>query len=141
MRWGCSTLSTVYYCSARDLWPRSGFTFLMPVKVMVVDDEPMIRRFVTMILSGSGYEVVDADTPEQAVQIMDKNRDFDLLVTDVVMPNVSGRELASRLTERQPGLRVLFMSGFESGALQGASFLQKPFRIPELLERVRQILA
>ena len=113
----------------------------MPVKVMVVDDEPMVRRFVTLILSGSGYEVVDADTPEQAVQIMEKNRDFDLLVTDVVMPNVSGRELASRLTERQPGLRVLFMSGFEAGGTQAGAFLQKPFRIPELLQRVREILA
>ena len=108
---------------------------------MVVDDEPMIRRFVTMILSGSGYEVVDADTPEQAVQIMDKNRDFDLLVTDVVMPNVSGRELASRLTESTAGAASSVYVGLRGGALQGAAFLQKPFRIPELLERVREILA
>jgi DNA-binding response OmpR family regulator len=108
---------------------------------MVVDDEPMVRRFVSTILSGSGYDVVDADSPEQAVLMMESHRDIDLLVTDVVMPNVNGRELASQLTKRQPGLRVLFMSGCESGSMQGASFLQEPFRIPELLARVREILA
>jgi CheY-like chemotaxis protein len=105
-------------------------------KVMVVDDEPMVRRFVSTILSGSGYDVVDAASAEQAVLIMEGDRDFDLLVTDVVI---------SRLSESQPGLRVLFMSDYEAGdctaGVPRSSFLQKPFRVPELLERVQAILA
>jgi DNA-binding response OmpR family regulator len=105
-------------------------------RVMVVDDEPMVRRFVSTILSRSGYDVVDAASPEQAALIMEGDRDFDLLVTDVVI---------SRLSASQPGLRVLFMSDYEEGACTAdvprSSFLQKPFRVPELLERVREILA
>ena len=115
-------------------------------RVMVVDDEPMVRRFVSAALSRSGYDVVDAETPEQAALIMRGNSHFDLLVTDVVMPNVNGCELASRVLETQPDLRVLFMSGYDSSgncsaSVPGSSFLRKPFRVPELLERVREILA
>jgi CheY-like chemotaxis protein len=115
-------------------------------RVMVVDDEPMIRRFVSSVLRGSGYDVVDAETPEQAATIMEGNPHFDLLVTDVVMPNVNGCELASRVMVTQPTLRVLFMSGYDaSGAclsnVPGSCFLRKPFRVPELLERVREVLS
>jgi CheY-like chemotaxis protein len=117
----------------------------MSPKVMVVDDEPMVRRFVSAVLSRSGYDVVDAETPEAAVLLLEGNPHFDLLVTDVVMPNVNGCELASRVLESLPGLRVLFMSGYEASGtctatVPGSSFLRKPFRVPELLESVRQVL-
>jgi DNA-binding NtrC family response regulator len=112
---------------------------------MVVDDEPMIRKLVASALSTSGYRVVDAETPEQAMEMMDAHPGLDLLLTDVVMPEVGGCELAEEMRRRRPGLKVLFMSGFEpvsmrSGPAKDTGFLQKPFRITELLDGVRQLL-
>jgi len=112
---------------------------------MVVDDEPMIRKLVVSALSTSGYRVVDAETPEEAIRMMDSHPSLDLLVTDVVMPEVGGPELAERMRLKQPLLKVLFMSGFapanvRSALAQGADFLQKPFRIADLLDRVGRIL-
>ena len=106
----------------------------------------MIRRFVHSVLSHSGYNVVDADTAEEALRMIEANPDVKLLVTDVMMPDVNGCELAIKMRERQPRLRVLFMSGYESGLLAtasvpGAAFLPKPFGIPDLIARVKQILA
>ena len=111
---------------------------------MVVDDEPMIRKLVASALSTSGYKVVDAATPQQAMKMMDSHPGLDLLLTDVIMPEVGGWELAEQMRRRKPGLKVLFMSGFEPTAgrtsQENTSFLQKPFRITELLDRVRQLL-
>ena len=91
-------------------------------------------------MSGSGYEVVDAESPEQAVLMMESHCDIDLLVTDVVMPNETDAYLASQLTKKKPGLRVLFMSGYEAGGGMQSAFLQKPFR-SGAARRVREILA
>ncbi len=108
---------------------------------MVVDDEPMIRKMVASALSISGYRVVDAESPEQAIRMMDSHPSLELLVTDVVMPEVGGCELAERMRLKQPRLKVLFMSGFAPALEQGTEFLQKPFRINDLLDRVRHMLA
>jgi DNA-binding response OmpR family regulator len=118
----------------------------MESMVMVVDDEPMIRKMVASALSTSGYRVVDAESPEQAISMMDSHPALELLVTDVVMPEVGGCELAERMRLKKPRLKVLFMSGFAPGSgknmlEQGSEFLQKPFRISDLLDRVRRILA
>jgi DNA-binding response OmpR family regulator len=117
---------------------------VMSSTVMVVDDEPMIRKLVTSALSTSGYKVVDAETPQQAMKMMDSHPGLDLLLTDVVMPEVGGWELAEQMRQKRPELKVLFMSGFEPVAdrtsPENTSFLQKPFRITELLDRVRQLL-
>jgi CheY-like chemotaxis protein len=112
--------------------------------VMVVDDEPMVRQLVTTVLSTSGYQVVDAGSPDQALRLMDAHPDLDLLVTDVVMPDGNGCDLAEVMRRRKPDLRVLFISGYEPAGnrtIPSGSFLQKPFRIPELLDRVREILS
>ena len=111
--------------------------------VIVVDDEPMIRQFVSSVLSTSGYQVSDAGTSDQALQIMDKTPDVDLLVTDIVMPGGTGWELADSMRKRKPGLPVLFISGYAPDTFRTVSeesFLRKPFRITELLERVRVML-
>jgi DNA-binding response OmpR family regulator len=113
--------------------------------VMVVDDEPMIRRLVASALSTSGYCVVDAASPQQAIRMLDSHPGLALLVTDVVMPEVDGCKLAEQMRLRMPGLKVLFMSGFEPGSMttvsgNGVGFLQKPFRVAELVARVRQML-
>jgi CheY-like chemotaxis protein len=112
---------------------------------MVVDDEPMIRRLVASALSSCGYRVVDAATPQQAIGMMDSHPALELLVTDVVMPEVGGCELAERMRLKRPELKVLFMSGFEPGGVKvsvsnGTGFLQKPFRVTDLVARVKQML-
>ncbi len=115
---------------------------LMPC-VMVVDDELMVRQFVMSVLASSGYHVFDAESAAQAFRLLDANPDVDLLVTDVVMPDGNGWDLADLMRTRKPDLRVLFISGYEppdGRNVPKASFLQKPFRIPELLERVRTML-
>lgn len=112
---------------------------------MVVDDEPMIRKLVASALTNSGYRVLDAETAQQAMGMMESHPCLELLVTDVVMPDVGGRELAERMRLKKPGLKVLFISGFEPAAVKvaashGTGFLQKPFRVTDLVARVKQLL-
>jgi PAS domain S-box-containing protein len=113
--------------------------------VLVVDDEPEVRTLVTEILRGSGYRVVAAADGARALALLDRApHTVDLLVTDVVMPVMSGTDLAERVTERSPSTRVLFVSGFVpagSAALRGAPLLTKPLRRAELLDAVRGALA
>jgi two-component system cell cycle sensor histidine kinase/response regulator CckA len=116
--------------------------------VLVVDDNPLVRWVTTRILRSAGYRVLVAgDGREALAMAVGTARGVDLVVTDVVMPGVSGTELARRLEEVAPKLRVLFVSGYsrevvaERGLdrLEGR-FLAKPFTASGLLERVRQIL-
>ncbi len=112
-------------------------------RVMVVDDEAMVRQFVISVLTSSGYHVFDAESPAQALRLLEANPDVDLVVTDVVMPGGNGLDLADTMRTRKPDLRVLFISGYEppdGRTVPKANFLQKPFRIPEFLERVRTML-
>jgi CheY-like chemotaxis protein len=112
--------------------------------VLVVDDEPDVRKLVTEILRSSGYRVVAAPDGATALAVVERApHAVDLLVTDVVMPVMSGTDLAERVTERSPSTRVLFVSGFVpagSAALRGAPLLTKPLRRAQLLEAVQAAL-
>jgi two-component system, cell cycle sensor histidine kinase and response regulator CckA len=112
--------------------------------VLVVDDEPEVRKLVTEILRSSGYRVVAAADGATALAVVERApHAVDLLVTDVVMPVMSGTDLAERVTERSPSTRVLFVSGFVpagSAALRGAPLLTKPLRRAQLLEAVHAAL-
>jgi two-component system cell cycle sensor histidine kinase/response regulator CckA len=116
--------------------------------ILLVEDEPAVRELTQMVLSGRGYTVIEAPTPEDAERLAGNNgAGVHLLLTDVVMPGISGRELAKRLTGRYPHLRVLYMSGYtynviaQNGTLEeGISFLQKPFTPQVLAEKVREAL-
>jgi CheY-like chemotaxis protein len=114
--------------------------------VMVVEDEDAIRTLTRRILSRQGYEVVEADNPEHAISLCESMLP-DLLLTDVVMPGMSGKDLSERLRERHPNLRVLFMSGYTDNVMDryglnasGDSLLQKPFNGRELLTAVQDAL-
>jgi PAS domain S-box-containing protein len=116
--------------------------------ILLVEDEPVVRELAQMVLSERGYKVIEAHTPEEAERLAGNNgAEIHLLLTDVVMPGSSGRELAKTLTGRYPNLRVLYMSGYthnviaQDGTLEeGISFLQKPFTPQVLAEKVREVL-
>jgi CheY-like chemotaxis protein len=119
-----------------------------PATVLLVEDEAAIRLMVETALSRVGHRVVVAESPEDALELAEQQGDaVDLLLTDVVMPGMGGPELAATLREQRPGLRVLYMSGFNDDQLlrrgleRGeAQFLAKPFSIQTLLEQVRGAL-
>jgi two-component system cell cycle sensor histidine kinase/response regulator CckA len=112
--------------------------------IMVVEDDESVRELVRLILEGHGYRVHTVD-PVNAARVGSEG--IDLLLTDVVMPQVSGRELAERLAEDNPGLRVLFMSGYSDEAVYrhgvlspDAAFIEKPFTQGTLTRKVREVL-
>ena len=112
--------------------------------VLVVEDEDLIRTLVDQVLRGEGYEVLLAADGSEAIELADRNR-VDVLLTDLTMPGIGGRELAARLRESRPGLKVMFMSGFVDGAdfpaaAPATGFLEKPFTFALLTERVRELV-
>ena len=116
--------------------------------ILLVEDEDDVRELTQMVLSKRGYNVIEAHSPAEAERLAGHGGpEIHLLLTDLVMPGISGRELAKRLTARFPHLRVMFMSGYtynviaQNGTLEeGISFLQKPFTPQLLMEKVREAL-
>jgi CheY-like chemotaxis protein len=117
--------------------------------ILLVEDQTSVRNLIRRVLRSSGYRVIEADSGPQALALPDSQvRSIDLLITDVVMPGMSGSELAARLTARREGLRVLFISGYapnetmRQGILQpGVAFLQKPFSPAQIAATVDEILS
>jgi two-component system cell cycle sensor histidine kinase/response regulator CckA len=114
--------------------------------VVLVDDDEMVRLVASDYLGAQGYRVLAAASGAQALRLFDRER-VDLLVTDVIMPEMSGHDLYRAAAERQPGLPVVYMSGYdpETAAVPEAgsssAFLQKPYNLTELGELVRTLLA
>jgi PAS domain S-box-containing protein len=112
-------------------------------RILLVEDQAVLRTSIKRILERAGYDIVVAeDGPDAIRRSEDPSAEFDLLITDIVLPQMRGTELAARLKERYPRMRVLFMSGYseEKIPLKGAGFLPKPFRREVLLEKVRLVL-
>lgn len=114
--------------------------------VLVVEDDDAVRSYVLHVLEQAGMHVLSATDPEQALRILAaQSGPVDLLITDLMMPGLSGRQLADRVRAARPGVRVLFMSGYDADnspdALdENADFLHKPFIPRELTERVQRAL-
>ena len=116
--------------------------------VLVVEDQPDVLNFTAAALEYYGYRVVKAGNAGEALLICEREGErIDLVLTDVVMPNVSGRELAGRLEKLRPGMRVLYMSGYTDNAIihhgvldEGTEFITKPFSPEKLAARVRAVL-
>ena len=110
--------------------------------ILLVEDEDIVRRLVAEMLEGQGYRVVVATGP---IEALDVTEPFDLLFTDVVMPSMSGPELASQLIVLRPGIGVLFTSGYSAAAVTDRStligdLLEKPFTIEQLARKIRDAL-
>jgi two-component system cell cycle sensor histidine kinase/response regulator CckA len=115
--------------------------------VLVVEDEPALAQSVARILTAGGYRAISANGGTEALDL-DTTHGCDLLLTDLVMPEMSGRRVAELLTERHPGLPVLYMSGYASGLLDtahvvenGIAFIEKPFTAHLLLDEVGSVFA
>lgn len=114
---------------------------IVTARILVVEDQPSIRRLLSRLLIREGHEVIPASSAEEALTIAERE-DFDLLLTDVVMPGASGLELAERLRRDRPGLPVLLTSGGEDDRAldERTAFVQKPFRLEQLRELVNELL-
>ncbi len=172
---GLSTVYGIVKQSAGDLWcysePGKGTTFKIylprvgevaaavmaespaPVlrgseTVLVAEDDELVRKLIVKMLTGDGYKVIAASDGAEALQECETSQGpIDLLITDVVMPGMSGRELVQRLVKTRPGIKVIFMSGYTDDAMlhhgmleQGMAFVQKPFTRLSLNRKVREVL-
>jgi CheY-like chemotaxis protein len=115
--------------------------------ILLVEDEPAVRRLVSQMLQLTGYTVLEASNGPEALGLMDHvGHPVDLLLTDIVMPSMNGGTLAQRLSRRHPKMRVLFTSGYMDDVVvqevvdMGAQFLPKPFTLEGLTQKVRQVL-
>jgi CheY-like chemotaxis protein len=116
--------------------------------VLVVDDESVVRAMMVRSLREAGYRVLDAENAQAALERARAHAGpIDVLVTDLAMPGMRGRELARTLAQVQPGLRVLFVSGFAGDEVErlglleaGRPFLAKPFAPELLVDRIRRVL-
>lgn len=116
--------------------------------VLVAEDEAAVRGLIRIVLEGVGYRVIEARDGREALDIASRlNGTLHLLVSDIVMPGMNGRELAGSLRQVLPSVRVLFTSGYTDSVLvdttnlgPGATFLQKPFSPGALLAAVRELL-
>jgi len=117
--------------------------------ILLVEDEGASLRVARHILESLGYTVLAAGTPREALRIAEERAgEIQLLLTDVIMPEMNGRDLAERLLARSPALKCLFVSGYTADVIahrnvlsQGVHFLQKPFGTSELAAKVREALA
>ena len=116
--------------------------------LLLVEDNAMVRRSIENTLRGMGYRVLAVDSGERCLELVrDPAQRVDLLITDVVMPEMSGKELIERVHVVRPGLSVLFMSGYDRSTLATRKqpvviehFLQKPFDSEDLLLAVRKAI-
>ena len=115
--------------------------------ILVVEDEPAVRRFSVDALTELGYRAIEADSAAAALHLLDAHPDVALLFTDVVMPEVNGARLAEEVRRRRPDLRILFTTGYTRNAIvhngvldPGVELIGKPFTIEELAAKVRTVL-
>jgi DNA-binding NtrC family response regulator len=115
--------------------------------ILVVDDEPEIRKLVTAMLTRNGYRVLTADSGENAVRLFRNNPGVDLLLTDVVAPGMSGPMIADEIAAIRPDVKVVFMSGYDNTQVvqryvveKGYSLLIKPFTMEQLGKMIARVL-
>ncbi len=117
--------------------------------VLVVEDDDQIRNLIRMLLTTNGYSVLEARNGREGLEVAEsEGNKIDLLLSDMLLPELSGFDLAQKVIERNPTMKVLFMTGYVEGDIVqrciselGASFLDKPFQPNVLLSRVKDAIA
>ena len=125
----------------------SSVTIPENVSILVVDDEASIAKMISRSLSQIGFISYSAGNADEALAMMVEHP-FDVVITDVVMPEMDGRDLSSRLTRLHPALKTLYMSGYTADVIahhgvldEGVQFIQKPFSFRDLAAKVREVVA
>jgi len=116
--------------------------------ILLVEDEPVVRELARKVLQDQGYQIITAGSGGEAYLLAQQNiAEIDMLITDVIMPNMNGKQLYDRIKKLKPQLKVLFVSGYTEDVIanhgvleEGTNFLQKPFSIEDLSRRVRKTL-
>jgi two-component system, cell cycle sensor histidine kinase and response regulator CckA len=119
----------------------------IPIKILFVEDEDPIRLFASRALREKGHEVIEARDGTQAVRLMSKNPDIQLVITDVMMPGIDGPALAALVKENHPEVKILFVSGYPEDEVRrhlsqdfsGVYFLQKPFALSDLVNQIQTL--
>jgi len=118
-----------------------------PLRVLVVDDEELVRKFVERVLREAGYTTATASDGPEALETTSRLEPFDVLVTDVMMPQMTGDELASRLRAQHPTVKVLYLTGFSDRLFKekvtlwaDEAFLDKPCSVKGLLQAVSLLI-
>lgn len=111
------------------------------VSILVVDDDAEVREIVAEFLSDAGYRVLQAEGGMDALRVLAEAAVVDLVITDVRMPDISGIDLAERITRDHQGLKVILISGYFVARQTSLRLLRKPFRMKELEEAVQAELA
>jgi two-component system cell cycle sensor histidine kinase/response regulator CckA len=117
-------------------------------KVLLVEDDDQVRSFIRMLLSSNGYQVLEASTGAEGLEIAERqSNEIDLLLSDMLLPELSGYDLAQKVQELRPQIKILFMTGYVEGEIVqrsiselGARFLDKPFQPAILLTRVEEAI-
>jgi two-component system cell cycle sensor histidine kinase/response regulator CckA len=119
-----------------------------PLRALIVDDEEAVRNFVNRVLIDGGYETVVVASGDEAVEAVKSNGPFDVIITDLMMPEMTGDELVRRLRQREPRLKVLYLTGFSDHLFKekvtlwaDEAFLDKPCSIKGLLEAVSLLVS
>jgi len=118
--------------------------------ILIVEDDAPLREVTCEFLKSSGYTVLEAESPDEALRAVERHEGpIDLLLTDMIMPKMNGRELATRLSAARPGMKILYVSGYADGIVRddaqrvlepGLAFLQKPYTRYALTRKVREVL-
>ena len=118
-----------------------------PIRILLAEDEEAMRTYLARALENAGYAVVAVDRGTEAVPHLE-NEHFDLLLSDIVMPEMDGIELARRASELDPDIKIMFITGFAAVALnpdsqapKNAKVLSKPFHLRDLVNEVSKVLA
>jgi two-component system, cell cycle response regulator CpdR len=145
----CRTLSPDVYLTSR-LWDAGGRRkpgSLVMSKILLAEDDIDMRRFLVKALQNAGFEVISYDNGLSAYQRL-REEPFELLLTDIVMPEMDGIELARRAAELDPDIKIMFITGFaavalnsDSSAPKHAKVLSKPIHLRELVSEVQKLLA
>jgi len=139
---GAAAEEDQYVSVHKDQRSRSGET------VLVVEDEPVVRGLVVEVLSELGYQTIEASDGPAGLDLILSERAIDLLITDIGLPGLNGRQLADAAREKRPGLKVMFMTGYAENAALASGFLEpgmemitKPFAMEIMAGRVREMMA
>jgi two-component system cell cycle sensor histidine kinase/response regulator CckA len=132
--------------SAKDEAPEKPET-IENTRILLVDDENSVRTFALRALRKKGYDVVGASSAENALEILDTDKNFQLLITDMVMPGLNGIELSKQVLEMLPEIKIILASGYSEDILKGEfadvehlSFIPKPFSLTDLTQKVYEVM-